>query len=361
MPVAVHARITCGRLIARTKARALGSRGRTRLAGAPVQPEHPGVTAGERLVEDRGRHAAGFVTVGDALAVERVDRAAGVAHDEVASAGPRANRKAHREAASRGWAEASLGPDPPRSGGVPAEGFEHLGGVDAFPPVPRTQQANAHVDAPVPERENPPVTRHRVPLRPSGRARNRSRARRGAGSSNSRVRPCPGGTPSYAGSRATIRSGNWHRQLPPRNGQSPGRRGRPPLWPQRGHRAGTALPGSARPPQCAPTGKPRSWQRCRRQARRGPCGSPRSRRAAGPLPRRRQYDAAPEAVETQALEAMAVCSSPSPISCSWRTDRGVRPSPHVFSLGKPSSPTTLRRGRPWRASRRRMSRTARRQ
>ncbi len=51
--------------------------------------------------------------------------------------------------------------------------------------------------------------------------------------------------------------------------------------------------------------------------------------------RPRHYEAAPEAVGAQALIAMAGGQlGPRPMSWSWRTERGVRPSPHVFSLGK---------------------------
>ena len=171
----------------------------------------------------------GLVGVVDALAVERVDGAGGVADHEVRRPGLGADRASHRQPAAGRATLGLVGLELPvvgRGGDVLAE---QVGGVDALEVAERGQQPDADVHRPVAHREDPPVARHGVavavlhveaaldprlggeraaPVAPDGRAR----------------RATPGG----ATCPAPARSGSWRRRPRPRTGPGPPpRRGRP--------------------------------------------------------------------------------------------------------------------------------------
>ena len=108
------------------------------------------------------RHPRGLVRVVDALTVERVDAARGVADDEVGGPRLRAHRAAHRDATARGLALGLRGVDLPTFGHLVGVGIEEVGGVHGLEVAERAEQAHADVHGAVADREDPAVAGHRV-------------------------------------------------------------------------------------------------------------------------------------------------------------------------------------------------------
>ena len=160
-----------------------------------------------------GGHARGLVRVVDALAVERVDAAGGIADDEVRRTGLRAHRAAHRDAPAGGLALGLVGVDLPTIGDLMGIGVEQMSGVDALELAERRQQSDADVDRAVADREDPSVAGHRVAvailhverrLDPRLGVTRRSPSRCGW--------PCRTATPACGTCRASDRSDCWPRR-----------------------------------------------------------------------------------------------------------------------------------------------------
>ena len=73
--------------------------------------------------------------------------------------------EAHGESSPGGRSHGVVRGDPPSVGDEVDEGVHQLGGVDALPSAVGRQQADAHVDPTVAEREDPAIARDDVALR----------------------------------------------------------------------------------------------------------------------------------------------------------------------------------------------------
>ena len=120
--------------------------------------------AGQGVAQGGGGQPPGLVAVGDALAVERVDGAAGIARDHDVPAGTRPDRQAHGELPAGRRPEARLGPDAPRRRGEVHEGVHQVAGVEALPALVGREQADADVHPAVAHREDPAVAGDHVAL-----------------------------------------------------------------------------------------------------------------------------------------------------------------------------------------------------
>ena len=105
--------------------------------------------AGQRVAERRGGQASRLVAVGDALAVEGVDRAAGVADDQQLGPTRGPTDRPIGSFPPVGGPQAGLGAETPRRRGLVDEVLHELGRVDALPPAVGREQADADVDAAV--------------------------------------------------------------------------------------------------------------------------------------------------------------------------------------------------------------------
>ena len=122
-----------------------------------VVRQRPRALAAEGMAERGGGQAPGFVAVGDALAVEGVDGAGGVAGQQHIGARPRPHREAHGQLAPGRRAEAGLRGEAPRVGGPVHEGIHQMRRVDALPAPVGREEADADVDPAVAHGEDPAV------------------------------------------------------------------------------------------------------------------------------------------------------------------------------------------------------------
>ena len=132
------------------------------LRAAWGSPQGQRVAVDERLVDRVGGHVRGLVGVVDALAVERVDRAGGVADHQVGRALLGPDRAAHGDAAADRARRGVGGVDLPAVGDHVRVAVEQVGGVDALEVAERGQQPDADVDRAVAHREDPAVAGQRV-------------------------------------------------------------------------------------------------------------------------------------------------------------------------------------------------------
>ena len=262
-----------------------GSRGRRPLRGGPrSRPAHRRPRpASARPDAGRGQ-APGLVAVGDALAVERVDRPR-----RVADARGRWGRS--RGATDRpmgsfppvGGAAGGLGREAPRRGREVDEGVHELAGVDALPAALDRQEPDADVHPAVAEGEDPAVAGDDRSRRvPDVEVRLDERRRRGAASGSSPAAPCRAGSPGpgevperpaearvgpvghhhVAGpdlaGRAGVRRAPGARaaRAAPRRPSRPRRRG--PPWRDRGSARRPRLPLQHRGARPWPPGRPRA-------------------------------------------------------------------------------------------------------
>ena len=120
--------------------------------------------AAQRMPEGGGGQATGLVAVGDALAVERVDGAGGVAGQDHVGAGSGPDREAHGELAAGRRTETGLGAQAPRRRGLVDERVHQVGGVDPLPAAIGGKEADTDVDPAVAHGEDPAVAGHDVAL-----------------------------------------------------------------------------------------------------------------------------------------------------------------------------------------------------
>ena len=163
MPTRVSSRISAGRPITWANSRAtLKYCPYSSSSALRVALQGGGVAVDERLVHHVGGHAAGLVGVVDALAVERVDGAGGVADHQAGGTRLGPDRAAHRDAPAGRAALRAVGVDLPALGDLAGVGVEQVGGVDALEVAERRQQADADVHGAVADGEDPAVAGQRV-------------------------------------------------------------------------------------------------------------------------------------------------------------------------------------------------------
>ncbi len=232
------------------------------------------------------------------------------------------------------------------------EGVHEPGGVDALPTAVGGQQAHAHVDPTVAEREDPAVAgNHGAVAVPDVEVGLDEGLVVAGGAVVARGAPCRGGGRDRGSCRALDRSASWSRPPPPRS--APGSGGALPRPPH----LGTPALGQGRPRRVPGSGAVDERGEGLRPLVEGGSGLGRplghepieveagdrvavAREAGvlGPV----ELEGPPKAAGAQAAVAVGPeqRAPRGPCRRSWRTDLGVSPSPQVLVLGNRFFSTT---------------------